>query len=113
LSFRSRARDESSFISREIADSVFVSALRMIGVISPPSSATATPISECRKRRMRSSAHIALAAGTRRSAAAQALMTKSLTDSLKPGLPSASLGAAAFACSRSVMTAPISTSALR
>ena len=36
-----RARRES-FISLEIADSAFVSALRMIGVISPPGIATAT-----------------------------------------------------------------------
>ena len=51
----------------------FVSALRITGVISPPSIATATPISECLKRRMRSSAHTAFAAGTRCSASAQRL----------------------------------------
>ena len=68
---------------------------------SPPSIATATPMSECRSRRMRSSAHTALAAGTRCSAAAQALMTRSLTESLNAGLPSRSFGAAAFASSRS------------
>ena len=51
----------ASFISCEIAESVFVSACRITGVIRPPSIATATPMSECLKRRMRSSAHTAFA----------------------------------------------------
>ncbi len=63
----------------------FGSALRITGVIRPPSIATAMPMSECVKRKMRSSAHTALAAGTRCSAAAQALMMKSLSESLNAG----------------------------
>ena len=39
------------------------SACRITGAMSPPSIATATPMSECMKRRMRSSAHTAFAAG--------------------------------------------------
>ena len=45
LSF-ARARAASAFISFEIAESVFASAWRITGVISPPSIATATPMSE-------------------------------------------------------------------
>src|SRR5450759_4225095 len=62
LSLRTRARSARSRISAEIAVSDLASALRITGVISPPSIATATPMSECWKRRMRSSAHTALAA---------------------------------------------------
>ena len=113
LSFRARARAAMSFISFEIADSAFISARRITGVIRPPSSATATAMSQCCKRRMRSCAHTALAAGTRCSAAAHALMMRSFRESLKAGFPSLSLGAAAFASSRSVMSFPISTSAVR
>ena len=55
----------------------------------------------------------AFAAGTRCSAAAQALMRRSLTESLKAALPSLSLGAAAFASSRIAIRRPISTSAVK
>src|SRR5216684_1635797 len=105
MSFLSRARAANSFISRAMAESVFASALRMTGVIRPPSIATATPMSLCLKRRMRSSAQIALAAGTRCSAAAQALISRSLTESLK--------SAAALTSSRSSSSRPMSTSAVR
>ena len=47
FSFLALARAARSFISLEIADSDLVSALRMIGVIRPNGSATATPMSEC------------------------------------------------------------------
>ena len=107
LSFFARARSARSRISAEIAVSDLASALRITGVISPPSSATATPMSECVKRRMRSSAHTALAAGTRCSAAAQALMMKSLSESLNAGSPSLSFGAAALASSRIAISRPI------
>ena len=90
-----------------------VSAWRISGVISPPSIATAMPMSEWRKRRIRSSAHTALAAGTRWSASAQALMTKSLSESRNAGLPSACFAAAALASSRTSMRRSIVTSALR
>src|SRR6516225_8252705 len=40
-------RADSSFISFEIADSVFASTRRITGVIKPPSIATATATSEC------------------------------------------------------------------
>ena len=43
-----RARSASARISAEIALTVLVSARRITGVMSPPSIATATPISECR-----------------------------------------------------------------
>ena len=82
LSFFSLARAARSFISLEMADSDLPSALRITGVSSPPSIATATPTSECLKRRMRSPAQTAFAAGTRCKASASALMTKSLTESL-------------------------------
>src|SRR5579885_1738454 len=60
-----RARAARSFISAEIVLSDLVSALRMSGVIRPPSSATATPMSECLKRRILSPAQIAFDAGRR------------------------------------------------
>ena len=60
-----RARRPSPSSRSRSPTSVFVSARRITGVISPPSIATATPISQCSKRRMRSSAHTAFAAGTR------------------------------------------------
>jgi hypothetical protein len=65
-----------------MVESVFVSALRMIGVISPPGIATATPMSECLCLSMPPSVQLTLAFGTRCNAIAIALMTKSLTDNL-------------------------------
>ena len=59
-----------------------LSAWRTIGVISPPGIATATPISARLWRSMPSSVQVTLASGTRISAIASALMTKSLTDIL-------------------------------
>ena len=82
LSFFSLARAARSFISLEMAESDLPSAFRITGVSNPPSIATATPTSECLKRRMRSPAQTAFAAGTRCKASASALMTKSLTESL-------------------------------
>jgi hypothetical protein len=79
-----RARPARSFISAEIADSVFVSARRITGVNSPPSIATATATSECLTSDAVLGPH-AFASGTRWSANASALMTKSLTESLNPG----------------------------
>ena len=64
FSFFARARAARSFISVEMAVSDFVSTLRKTGTIKPPSTATATPISVCLKRRMRSPAQTAFAAGT-------------------------------------------------
>ncbi len=80
---------------------------------SPPSIATATPTSAFLKRRIRSSAQTALAAGTRVSARPIALMTKSLTESLKAGLPSLSLPAEPFSVSRSFISASSSQSTVR
>ncbi len=105
-----RARAARSFISAEMVESVFCSALRITGVNSPPSIATATPTSEWRKRKVRSSAQTEFAAGTRCSASASALMTKSLTESLKAGLPSLSFVAPALTCSRRESSASSSTS---
>ena len=82
LSFRARARAAKSFISFEIAESDFVSALRTTGVISPPGIETAIPMSECLCLSMPPSVQVTLASGTRCSASASALMTKSLTESL-------------------------------
>src|SRR6266446_4206883 len=82
LSLRARARAAKSFISAEITETGFVSAFRMIGVISPPGIATATPISECLCLSMPASVQLTLALGIRCSASANALMTKSLTESL-------------------------------
>ena len=62
---------------------------------------------------MRSPAHTALAAGTRCSAAAQAFTMMSLRESLKAGVPSLALGAAALASSRSLRRASVATSAVR
>ena len=82
LSFLALARAARSFISLEIAESDLVSALRTIGVISPNGSATATPMSECLCLSSAASVQVTLASGTRCSASASALMTKSLTESL-------------------------------
>src|SRR5215475_9231735 len=81
LSLRNRARAERSFISAEISSRDLPSAPRITGVTRPLSIATATPTSERPKRRMRSSAHTAFAAGTRCSASASAFMMKSLIES--------------------------------
>ena len=70
----------------------------MMGVNRPPSTATATPTSAYLWRSVPASVHVTLAAGTCASASAMALMTKSLTESLKARGPS--LGAAAFMRSR-------------
>ena len=69
-------------ISFDIADSDLVSAWRMIGVIKPFGIATATPISECLCLSMPLSVQLTFASGTRCSASAKALTTKSLTESL-------------------------------
>ena len=45
FNFPDLARAAKSFISFEIVDSVLDSACRMIGVISPPATETATPTS--------------------------------------------------------------------
>ena len=62
-SWRARVGEVAAF--RRRSRQGLPSALRTTGVSRPPSTATATPISARRKRRMRSSAHTALAAGTR------------------------------------------------
>src|SRR6516225_6345465 len=90
-----------------MADRLLRSAWRITGVMSPPSIATATAMSECWKRRMRSCAHTALAAGTRCSAAAQALMMRSLTERRNALVPSAARGADAFASSQRQQTADV------
>ena len=71
-----------SFISLAMTDSVFSSAWRMIGVISPPGIDTATPTSACLCCTIAVSVHETLADGTSRSASAIALMTMSLTETL-------------------------------
>src|SRR5262245_17774483 len=63
LSFRPRARVARSFISLEIVESDLLSALRMIGVISPPGIATATPTSECLCLTMPDSVQLTLQSG--------------------------------------------------
>jgi hypothetical protein len=60
----------------------------MMGVKSPPSIATATPISEYLCRSVPASVHVTLAAGTCCNASASALMAKSLTESLYERGPS-------------------------
>ncbi len=70
FSLPARARAARSFISLLMVATPFWSAWRMIGVISPPSMATATQISTSSYIAMPSSVQLALAAGTRRSAAA-------------------------------------------
>src|SRR5262249_42255841 len=81
-SLRARARAAISFISLEMTESDFCSAWRPTGVIKPPGIDTATPMSECLCRSMAPSVHVTLASGTRCSASASALMTKSLTEIL-------------------------------
>ena len=83
-SLRSRARAARSFISPDSAESDFRSASRITGVNRPPSIATATATSEGFSRRIRSPAQTALQSGTSCSASADALMMKSLTESLTP-----------------------------
>ena len=73
--------------------------------------ATATEMSADLYSFTPSSLHEALAAGTCFSATAQALMTKSLTDSLKAPLPS--FGAPALTSSRTFSRRSISQSTVR
>ena len=113
LSLRFRARRARSLASSAITDSVFSSAERITGVMRPPGIDTAMPTSECRCFSMALSVQVTLASGTRCRASARALTTKSLTDTLKAGLPSLSLGAEAFTCSRSAIKASRSQSAVR
>ena len=82
LSFLARARAAKSFISFEITDSDLASAWRTTGVMSPPGMETATPMSECLCLSMAASVQVTLASGTRWSASASALMTKSFTEIL-------------------------------
>ena len=77
-----RARATMSLSSFEMAESDFVSAWRTIGVISPPGSATATPMSECLCLSMPDSVQLTFAFGIFCSATASAFTTKSLTESL-------------------------------
>ncbi len=105
LSLRSRARRASSWASVAIWPSVLTSALRMTGVTRPSSMATAMPMSTRPWRMIPSSLNEALASGTRRSARAAALMTRSLTDSLAPWT--------SLTCSRKAMALSMSTSAVR
>jgi hypothetical protein len=77
-----RARPARSFISFDICDSVFASALRTTGVMSPPGMETATPTSACLCFSMPASVQVTFASGTAISAIANALMTRSLTDTL-------------------------------
>src|ERR1700748_3705373 len=79
FSFLALARAARSFISFEIADIDLVSAWRMIGVIRPDGSATATPMSECLCLSIAASDQLTLASGMRCSASAIALMTKAVT----------------------------------
>ena len=113
FSFFCRARAAMSFISLEMADSVLVSAERTTGVMSPPGIDTATPMSACLCFSMAASVQDTLASGTRFRASASALMMKSLTDSLKVGLPSLSFGAVPLTCSRNAIKASSSMSAER
>ena len=65
-----------------MVESDFFSALRTTGVISPPGIDTATPTSAVRCLSMAPSVQVTLASGTRMSASAMPLMTKSLTETL-------------------------------
>ena len=76
------ARAPRSFISRLMEARPFWSALRMMGVMSPSGMETATLMSTSSYRTIASSVKLALSCGTRRRAAAVALMTRSLTLSL-------------------------------
>jgi hypothetical protein len=99
-----------------MTDSVFVSACRTIGVISPPGMETATPTSACLCWTIAASVHDTLAVGTSRSASAIALMTISLTETLKAGTSPLSVfftGAAALISPRSLRSASISQSSVR
>ena len=113
FSFRDFARLAMSFTSFEMVDSVLVSAARTMGVMSPPGIDTATPMSACLCFSIAFSVQDTLASGTRLRASASALMMKSLTDSLKAGLPSSPFDAEALTCSRNARRASSSQSADR
>ena len=81
-SLRSLARVARSFISAESAESDLTSASLRTGVNKPPSMATATATSDGLRLNTRSPAQTAFASGTDCSAKAQALIMKSLIDSL-------------------------------
>jgi hypothetical protein len=63
LSLPAFARAARSFISLEMADRPFMSALRMMGVMRPVGVATATETSTSSNCRMASSVHMALTSG--------------------------------------------------
>ena len=81
----------------------FWSALRTIGVISPSGIDTATEMSTSSYWMIASSVQVALTLGNFRSVAAAALITRSLTESLKA--PGPSFGARAFRSARSFSSA--------
>mmetsp|Transcript_8098 Transcript_8098/g.50091 ORF Transcript_8098/g.50091 Transcript_8098/m.50091 type:complete len:300 (+) Transcript_8098:633-1532(+) len=87
-SFPARAREARSFTSRDISSTVFSSARFTMGVMSPPSVATATEMSTCllNLASRASASHEAFAPGTWRKARAQARRTKSFTER---GVPAA------------------------
>ncbi len=102
------ARAPRSFISAEMAARPLRSAWRTMGVISPSGMATATEMSTSSYWRIASSLQEALTPGWRRSATAQALMTRSLTESLKA--PGPSFGDWALRSPRSLSSASSSMS---
>jgi hypothetical protein len=79
----------------------------MMGVMRPVGVETATETSTSSNWRMASSVHMALTFGKRRSVVATALMTKSLTESLKAPC---SFGDFALRSARSLSSASISKS---
>ncbi len=108
FSFFSRARPASSFTSRAISAIPFRSASRTTGVMSPSSTATATPMCTCSYRWMASPVQAALTKGWRASAIATALMTRSLGLTFTPSFAKRSLMRA-----RNRTDSPMSASTVR
>ncbi len=107
-SFFSRARPASSRTSAPIWAAPLRSASRTTGVMRPSSTATATPTWTRWNRLMWSSCHWALTSGWRLSARAVALISRSLTETLRP-----SRSSRAFIRSRASIIRVMSTSTVR
>ena len=108
FSLRVRARSARSFMAVEMSARERVSASRMIGVISPPSMATATATSAWWCRAMPSGVKEALASGTFFSARAEALISRSFTETFTPRADSAPLMRVRASSSRSISRSTLS-----
>ncbi len=93
-----------------MAESVFCSAFFTMGANRPPSMATATPTSECLRRRMRSLGPHGIGGGHLLERQRQRLDDEVIDRDAEAGLPSLSFGAEALTVSRSFIRSSMSQS---